>query len=88
MLRCVRELCRDGQMLVDLFVNYDCDLEGSNLYERLVNGLVRMAQAQAPAADQGVRQLPAAGGHLLANAGLSYANQGGSQGRTDVSPAQ
>ena len=31
----------DGQLLVDLFVNYDCDLESSNLFERLVMALVR-----------------------------------------------
>jgi len=39
-LRCLREVCSDGQLLVDLFVNYDCDLNSSNLFERLVNGLV------------------------------------------------
>lgn len=44
MLRCLREVCADGQLLVDLFVNYDCDLGSSNLFERLVNGLVKMAQ--------------------------------------------
>lgn len=52
-LRCLREVCADGQLLVDLFVNYDCDLGSSNLFERLVNGLVKMAQASLPvAADQ------------------------------------
>jgi hypothetical protein len=39
-LRCLREVTSDGQLLVDLFVNYDCDLNSSNLFERLVNGLV------------------------------------------------
>ena len=48
MLRCLREVCADGQLLVDLFVNYDCDLDSSNLFERLVNGLVKMAQAALP----------------------------------------
>lgn len=38
------EICRDGQLLVDLFVNFDCDLESSNLFERMVNGLVKVAQ--------------------------------------------
>jgi hypothetical protein len=47
-LRCLREVCADGQLLVDLFVNYDCDLGSSNLFERLVNGLVKMAQAALP----------------------------------------
>ncbi|KAI8465270.1 MAG: hypothetical protein J3K34DRAFT_525495 [Monoraphidium minutum] len=47
-LRCLREVCCDGQLLVDLFVNYDCDLDSSNLFERLVTGLVKMAQAPLP----------------------------------------
>ena len=47
-LRCLREVCADGQLLVDLFVNYDCDLDSSNLFERMVNGLVKMAQAALP----------------------------------------
>ena len=40
----VRELCGDAEVLVDVFVNFDCDLDSSNLYERLVNALVRVAQ--------------------------------------------
>lgn len=35
-LRCLEAQCGDGQLLVDLFVNYDCDLEGANLFERTV----------------------------------------------------
>ena len=35
------------QLLVDLFVNYDCDLESSNLFERMVNGVVKVAQQPA-----------------------------------------
>lgn len=38
------EVCRDGQLLVDIFVNYDCDLESVNLFERMVNALVRLSQ--------------------------------------------
>lgn len=26
-LRCLQAQCEDGQLLVDIFVNYDCDLE-------------------------------------------------------------
>lgn len=43
-LRCIEAKCIDGQLLVDLFVNYDCDLENSNLFERLIMALVRKAQ--------------------------------------------
>ena len=49
-LRCLSGACENGQLLVDIFVNYDCDLEGANLFERLVLALVRTAQAP-PAAD-------------------------------------
>ena len=44
-LRCLEAQCGDGQLLVDLFVNYDCDLEGANLFERMVAALVRIAQS-------------------------------------------
>ena len=42
-LRIMLEVCRDGQLLVDLFVNYDCDLESSNLFERMVAVLVKVS---------------------------------------------
>lgn len=34
-LRCIAGACESGQLLVDVFVNFDCDLEGANLFERL-----------------------------------------------------
>ena len=48
-LQCLKAACTDGQLLVDLLVNYDCDLEAVNLWERLVGQLVALAQAQPPA---------------------------------------
>ncbi len=47
-IRCLRAQCESGQLLVDLFVNYDCDLEGQNLFERMVLALVRLAQGNVP----------------------------------------
>ena len=47
-IRCLRAQCESGQLLVDLFVNYDCDLEGQNLFERMVLALVRLAQGNTP----------------------------------------
>lgn len=49
-LQCVQKMCENGQLLVDLFVNYDCDLEGANLFERMVregagDGMGRACQA-------------------------------------------
>ena len=43
-IRCLEAICDNGQLLVDIFVNYDCDLEGANLFERLVLAMVRIAQ--------------------------------------------
>ncbi|KAG1347145.1 brefeldin A-inhibited guanine nucleotide-exchange protein 5 [Cocos nucifera] len=43
-LRMLEKVCKDSQMLADLFVNYDCDLEAPNLFERMVNALSRIAQ--------------------------------------------
>ena len=43
-LKCLERVSKDGQVLVDLFVNYDCDIEGGNLFERTVSATVRLAQ--------------------------------------------
>jgi hypothetical protein len=32
----LEKVCKDPQMLADVFVSYDCDLEGPNLFERTV----------------------------------------------------
>ena len=29
---CLHKLCADAQLLVDLFVNFDCHLDASNLF--------------------------------------------------------
>jgi len=47
-LRCLGHQCRDAQLMVDLFVNYDCDLNSTNLYERLVGVLLRLVREGAP----------------------------------------
>ncbi|KAI3719383.1 hypothetical protein L6452_20280 [Arctium lappa] len=43
-LRFLERLCVDSQILVDIFVNYDCDVNSSNIFERMVNGLLKTAQ--------------------------------------------
>ncbi|KAG2646178.1 hypothetical protein PVAP13_2KG490600 [Panicum virgatum] len=43
-LRMLEKVCKDPQMLADVFVNYDCDLEGPNLFERMVSALSKIAQ--------------------------------------------
>lgn len=39
LIRMLEKVCKDPQMLADVFVNYDCDLEGPNLFERTVSKL-------------------------------------------------
>ncbi|KAK4784611.1 hypothetical protein SAY86_018979 [Trapa natans] len=43
-LRMLEKICKDPQMLVDVYVNYDCDLEAPNLFERMVTTLSKIAQ--------------------------------------------
>lgn len=50
-LRLLQPCCMDGQLIIDLFVNYDCDLENSNLFERLLMSLVRKAQGSTTLPD-------------------------------------
>lgn len=48
-LAAVDALACDPQLLVDLFVNYDCSLQAANLYERTCRGLARIAKGLDPA---------------------------------------
>ncbi|PWA99169.1 Armadillo-like helical [Artemisia annua] len=48
LLRFLEKLCADSQILVDIFVNYDCDVNSSNIFERMVNGLLKTAQGVPP----------------------------------------
>ncbi|CAI0385532.1 unnamed protein product [Linum tenue] len=47
-LRFIEKLCVDSQILVDIFINYDCDVNSSNIFERMVNGLLKTAQGVPP----------------------------------------
>ncbi|KMT00110.1 hypothetical protein BVRB_1g019340 [Beta vulgaris subsp. vulgaris] len=49
-LRFLEKLCEDSQILVDIFINYDCDVNSSNIFERMVNGLLKTAQGVPPGA--------------------------------------
>lgn len=45
----VLSLCSlvDAQCVVDIYVNYDCDLNAANIFERLVNDLSKIAQGRS-----------------------------------------
>ncbi|KAK9058254.1 hypothetical protein SSX86_023094 [Deinandra increscens subsp. villosa] len=43
-IRMLEKICKEPQMLIDLYVNYDCDLEAPNSFERMVTTLSRITQ--------------------------------------------
>ncbi|KAL8495472.1 hypothetical protein ACS0TY_019568 [Phlomoides rotata] len=47
-LRFLEKLCVDSQIMIDIFLNYDCDVNASNIFERMVNGLLKTAQGASP----------------------------------------
>ncbi|KAJ4758279.1 Brefeldin A-inhibited guanine nucleotide-exchange protein 1 [Rhynchospora pubera] len=47
-LNLLEKICQDPQAIVDIFVNYDCDVDAPNIFERIVNGLVKTALGVPP----------------------------------------
>ncbi|KAH1004368.1 hypothetical protein HUJ04_004126 [Dendroctonus ponderosae] len=45
-IQALTRICGDAQSVVDIYVNYDCDLAAANLFERLVNDLFKVAQGR------------------------------------------
>ena len=43
-LEALARICADAQSVVDLYVNYDCDINGANIFERLTGNLARLVQ--------------------------------------------
>lgn len=44
---CLSSSLTDAQCVVDIYVNYDCDLNAANIFERLVNDLSKIAQGRS-----------------------------------------
>ncbi|KAG1326806.1 Brefeldin A-inhibited guanine nucleotide-exchange protein 1 [Cocos nucifera] len=42
-LNLLEKICQDPQIIIDIFVNYDCDVDAPNSFERIVNGLLKTA---------------------------------------------
>uniref|UniRef100_A0A5K3F6V9 SEC7 domain-containing protein n=1 Tax=Mesocestoides corti TaxID=53468 RepID=A0A5K3F6V9_MESCO len=40
----LQRICMDKQCIVDAYLNYDCDIERENIFEKLVIGLAKVAQ--------------------------------------------
>lgn len=47
-LNMLERISQDPQIIVDLFVNYDCDVDAPNIFERTVNGLLKTALGVPP----------------------------------------
>ncbi|XP_066903562.1 brefeldin A-inhibited guanine nucleotide-exchange protein 1 isoform X2 [Halyomorpha halys] len=45
-IQALTRICADAQSVVDMYINYDCDLSAANLFERLVNDLSKIAQGR------------------------------------------
>ncbi|XP_076264030.1 ADP ribosylation factor guanine nucleotide exchange factor Sec71 [Rhynchophorus ferrugineus] len=45
-IQALTKICSDAQSVVDIYVNYDCDLAAANLFERLVSDLFKVAQGR------------------------------------------
>ncbi|KAK8529718.1 hypothetical protein V6N12_060491 [Hibiscus sabdariffa] len=42
-LNILEKIAADSQIIIDIFVNYDCDVDSPNIFERIVNGLLKTA---------------------------------------------
>ncbi|KAL4346705.1 hypothetical protein GQ457_17G004310 [Hibiscus cannabinus] len=47
-LNMLEKIAGDSQIIIDIFVNYDCDVDSPNIFERIVNGLLKTAQGPPP----------------------------------------
>ncbi|KAL2512582.1 Brefeldin A-inhibited guanine nucleotide-exchange protein 1 [Abeliophyllum distichum] len=47
-LSLLEKISQDPQIIVDIFVNYDCDVDAPNIFERIVNGLLKTALGPPP----------------------------------------
>lgn len=45
-LEVFHNICKDPVSQIELFVNYDCDFEATNLFSRMVAALARMAKVR------------------------------------------
>ncbi|KAL7590051.1 hypothetical protein Lser_V15G39977 [Lactuca serriola] len=47
-LNLLDKVSQDSQIMIDIFVNYDCDVDSPNIFERTVNGLLKTALGPPP----------------------------------------
>ncbi|XP_010436181.2 PREDICTED: brefeldin A-inhibited guanine nucleotide-exchange protein 1-like isoform X1 [Camelina sativa] len=47
-LSLLENICHEPNLIIDIFVNFDCDVESPNIFERIVNGLLKTALGPPP----------------------------------------
>jgi brefeldin A-inhibited guanine nucleotide-exchange protein len=57
-IQALTKICADAQSIVDIYVNYDCNIKSANIFERLVNDLSKIAQGRCQLLDVGHHSLP------------------------------
>lgn len=45
-IQSLNKICSNAQSVVDIYINYDCNLSSANIFERLVNDLSKIAQGR------------------------------------------
>eukprot|EP00727_Mastigamoeba_balamuthi_P014858 m51a1_g9999 putative brefeldin a-inhibited guanine nucleotide-exchange protein 2 (2110) ;mRNA; r:66982-74852 len=50
-LQLLHVVCKDPAQLADFYLNYDCDLQSTDIFERMVNDLSKIAQGTGAALD-------------------------------------
>lgn len=45
-IQTLTRICADAQCVVDLYVNYDCDMQSTNIFEKLIEILSKIAQGR------------------------------------------
>lgn len=43
-LEVLQTICKDPKSQIEFFINYDCDMEASNIFSRIVNSLAKIAK--------------------------------------------
>ena len=71
-LQLLQHICRDPQALVDLYVNYDCDLDSTDIFVRMVNDISKTAQGSGTIGDNGAASIDDSMSDSGSNAPLSH----------------
>ena len=58
-LESLLEFCREPHLMADLYMNYDCDINCTNLFETICSTLAKVANPDNESADQSIKEIEA-----------------------------